>query len=79
MSLQADIKWIKAELSQVTDPELISAFKSLLTYRKKQNLGDWWDDLTLSEKQEIEAGLKEAEKGKVKSHQEVMKKYEGRY
>jgi hypothetical protein len=36
MDIQTDISWIQAELSKVKDPELISAFKSLLKYRNKQ-------------------------------------------
>jgi hypothetical protein len=36
MDLQADIKWIKSELNQVTDQNLIEAFKQLLTYRKNK-------------------------------------------
>jgi len=34
MDVQADIKWIQAELVNVKDPNLIEAFKQLLTYRK---------------------------------------------
>lgn len=34
MNIQADIKWIKAELTNVEDPNLIEAFKNMLKYRK---------------------------------------------
>lgn len=35
MDIQADIKWIQNELSNVNDPDLIEAFKRLLQFRKK--------------------------------------------
>ncbi|MBC9798473.1 hypothetical protein [Sinomicrobium weinanense] len=35
MDLQAEIRWIQEELNNVTDVELIKAFKSLLKYRKR--------------------------------------------
>lgn len=75
MSLQADIKWIQSELSQVTDPELISAFKSLLTYRKKQVTRDWWDEISEDERAEINEGIRQADNGEVISHGEVKKSY----
>jgi hypothetical protein len=34
MNIQADISWIKAELTDVEDPNLIEAFKNMLKYRK---------------------------------------------
>ena len=34
MNIQADINWIKAELTNVEDPNLIEAFKNMLKYRK---------------------------------------------
>ncbi|TNF28221.1 MAG: hypothetical protein EP314_04120 [Bacteroidetes bacterium] len=37
MSIKTDIAWIKHELDKVDDPDLISAFKSLLSYRERQS------------------------------------------
>ncbi|MBI1288623.1 MAG: hypothetical protein GC178_13715 [Flavobacteriales bacterium] len=37
MSIKTDIAWIKEELDKVDDPDLISAFKSLLNYRERQS------------------------------------------
>ena len=68
MDLQADIKWIKSELNQVTDQNLIEAFKQMLTYRKNKvdqsNL-----DIAL------DRAIKDAEEGRVKSHGEIREKY----
>lgn len=35
MDMQAEIKWIQAELDKVTDPALIDIFSRLLKNRKK--------------------------------------------
>ena len=72
MDLQADIKWIISEIAKVRDPELVSAFKSLLMYRAKQNQADWWDEINEDEKADIEAGIKEIEDGDFVPHSEVM-------
>ena len=34
MNLQADINWIREELVNVKDPNLVEAFKNMLKYRK---------------------------------------------
>jgi hypothetical protein len=72
MDLQADIKWITSELVKVKDPELISAFKSLLKYRQKQLKNDWWDEISNAEREEISQGTKQLEEGDFISHKEVM-------
>lgn len=37
---------------------------------------DWWKDLSISEQEEIEEGLKQIENGEVVSHEEVMKRFD---
>lgn len=70
MDIQADISWIRSELMKVEDPELISAFKSLLKYRKKKvNLES---DFDLS----MNSALLDKKEGRTKSHTEIRKKYE---
>jgi ribosomal protein S25 len=36
---------------------------------------DWWHELTVSQKEAIERGLKDIEEGRVVSHEDVKKKY----
>ena len=72
MDIQADISWIQTELSKVKDPELISAFKSLLQFRAKHINTDWWDKISSEEKAEIEEGVQEIEEGNFLTHKEVM-------
>lgn len=41
----------------------------------KANKKDWYDDLSLEEKEEIELGLKEADNDQLISHKEVMSQF----
>lgn len=75
MDIEADIKWIRAELMNVKDPHLIEAFKNLLKYRKKKVQTDWWDEISDEEKAEINEGIYQADKGELISHNEMKKSY----
>lgn len=71
MNIQAEISWIRSELTKVQDPHLIEAFKQLLTYRKeKQELISEGLDLSL------DRAMADKEAGRVKPHTEIRKKYE---
>lgn len=39
---------------------------------------DWWDDLSEPAQDSIKREIKDAEKGKVTPHKEIMKKYKKR-
>lgn len=60
MNIQAEIKWIQNQLNEVTDPDLIAAFKNLLNYRKKKTAKSG-DDFQLT--QEHIKLLEQAEEG----------------
>tara|TARA_R110001592_G_scaffold363212_1_gene681394 strand:+ start:1791 stop:2042 length:252 start_codon:yes stop_codon:yes gene_type:complete len=65
MNLQADIKWIQEELTNVKDPNLIEAFKNMLKYRKTKNksLSATQEEL----KQRAEESLQAIKKGETVS------------
>lgn len=71
-----DIKATKLELMQLllqTDKEsVLSKVKSVL----EEETGDWWDDLGKDEREEIYAGLLQADIGEVIDHEEVRKKFD---
>jgi ppGpp synthetase/RelA/SpoT-type nucleotidyltranferase len=70
MDIQADIKWIQSELVKIQDPELISAFKSLLKCSLKQKQAESELDKSLARAKE------DMVNGRVKSHDEVREKYQ---
>lgn len=70
MNLEAEKLSLIQWLAQVTDEEIIDKIKTL-----RASTSDWWDQITIEERTEIEEGLSQANSGKVIPHEEVMKKY----
>lgn len=74
MNIQAEINWIRTELDNVKDVNLVAAIKNLLAYAKKNSSElDFWDDLSPSQKTEIEAGIAELDAGNSTPHNKVIK------
>ncbi len=71
MNIEADIRWIREELINVKDPNLIEAFKNMLKYRKEKQA-------LISEELELSLGraLSDKEAGRVKPHNKIRPKYE---
>jgi len=49
MNIQADISWIRSELTKVQDPNLVEAFKNMLKYRNNKVELGFGNVLTKSE------------------------------
>lgn len=71
MDMKAEKLGLIQWLAQLTDESMIV---KILALRKEQE--DWWDQITAEEKAEIEEGLLQADRGEVKSHSEISKRYE---
>jgi hypothetical protein len=69
MDIQADIKWIQQELNNVSDPDLIAAFQSLLAYKQELKFVSDFDAA-------YERAEKDKSQGNVSPHEDVRKKYE---
>jgi len=71
MDIQAEkldlIEWI----TQINDASIIKEIKAL----KKQKNVDWWDALSANQKEDIEAGLIDLDKGRKKPFNKVISKY----
>ena len=63
------IEW----LSKLEDADTIIYLKIVKEARSSQT--DWWNDLTDSQKQSIERGLRDIQEGKTTSHNDIKKKY----
>jgi hypothetical protein len=57
-------------LTHLSNEDIISEIERL-----KDTEPDWWDVISDDEKSEIEKGLLEIEAGEIKTHEEVMSKY----
>lgn len=71
MDMQAEKLGLIQWLAQLTDESMIAKIKAL-----RNEKADWWDEITVEEKAEIEEGLIQADKGEVKPHSEIRKNYE---
>ncbi|QLC66351.1 hypothetical protein LPB248_08665 [Flavobacterium sp. LPB0248] len=71
MNLEARKYQFIQELVKVEDESILEKLELVL----KANQNDWFDDLSESEKNEIQIGLDQAEKGEVISHEDVMKRF----
>jgi len=60
------IEWIK----QLSDPDMLNLLESL---RLSTTEGDWWEELTEVQKQQINEGLEDAENGRVISSEEFWR------
>jgi predicted transcriptional regulator len=73
-----DVTALRADLhnmiDKISDRNILKAVRTLLS-EKAATKDDWWDMISQEEKEEIEQGLSEAERGEVTSHEEVMEKY----
>ena len=45
----------------------------------KETAADWWDEISEAERESIEKGLAEADRGELIPHEEVMKEVKAKY
>jgi hypothetical protein len=65
------MKCFFASINQLSDTELITFLDGLRNSRTKN---DWWEELTMAQKKQVLAGLRDAENGKVMETKEFWKK-----
>ncbi len=70
-----DIQFEKSELikklEETNDVSIIEAIKTIFKSEKK----DFWDELTQEQKDEIEEGERQIERGEFVLYEDLMKKY----
>lgn len=73
--MEMDVKTEKlrliAWLSNLEDSSIIEELKS---FKKKREL-DWWDQLSEEQKEDIDAGIEDLDRGRKISFDSVMEKY----
>jgi hypothetical protein len=71
MDIQAEKLQLIEWLAGLNNTKVLKRFISLKNEQQK----DWWDQINLEEKTEIEEGLSQADKGEMLPHKVVMDKY----
>jgi hypothetical protein len=72
MDIQAEKIELAKLLLSTDNPRIVQAVKLIF---KKNQKGDFWDDLTPEEKAEIEQGITELEQGKKTDYETFMAKH----
>lgn len=76
MNLQAK----KLELVQlIINTRKPLTLKKVEEVLKSEEESDWWDETSDAERQSIEKGIEEADKGKLLPHAEVIKEVKAKY
>ncbi|MCF8371165.1 MAG: hypothetical protein K9H64_06070 [Bacteroidales bacterium] len=74
--METDIQDIKIELIRwLTTLDDTTMLEKVLFLRESEK-SDWWSEISNSEKESIEQGLKDANSGKLNPHSEARKLYE---
>jgi predicted transcriptional regulator len=71
MDIQTEKLQLIEWLARLNNAVVLKQFISL----KKEKEKDWWDQISIEEKKEIEEGIAQADRGETLSHSEVMAKY----
>jgi len=75
-----DIQTRKLELMRmILNTNKPSILEKVAMIFEREKTSDFWDNLPDNIKESIEAGIKEADKGDLIPHQEVMKKVKAKY
>ncbi len=71
MNIQLEKLELIKMLTEIENPAIIKSIKKILTKEKK----DWWDDLTDAQKEDIEEGERQIERGEFVLYEDMMKKH----
>jgi len=73
MNIQTEKQNLIDWISSLEDESLIETIKEFReSYTSKK---DWWDEISESERNSIDRGLKDLEEGRIVPFEEVMEKY----
>lgn len=71
MDIQFEKSELMKKLEATNDVSIIEAIKNIFKSEKK----DFWDELTQEQKDEIEEGERQIERGEFVLYEDLMKKY----
>jgi hypothetical protein len=69
------INIIRQEINELMTSADDSMLREIHAILEADNAGDWWNDISDTQKASIERGLKDMEVGNVTSHEDMVKLY----
>jgi predicted transcriptional regulator len=80
MKVTMNLQSKKLELVQlILNTEKSAILAKVEAVLKKEEIADWWDEISQEERESIEKGLAEADKGELIPHEEVLKEVRSKY
>jgi hypothetical protein len=84
MDIRAEKLWLIDQIAKIQDERLLLALRSLLEFANQPQsappaIGDFWDELSTPQKQQIEKAIQELDEGKGIPHEAVMAEFRQRY
>ena len=76
----AELKnYLVKQIIDIEDESLLEKVKSYVSSLRKEKSADWWDDLSQEEKDALDEGIAQADRGELIPHDEVMKEIKAKY
>ena len=76
----AELKnYLVKQIIDIEDENLLEKVKSYVSSLRKEKSADWWDDLSQEEKDALDEGIAQADRGELIPHDEVMKEIKAKY
>ncbi len=83
MDVRAEKLWLIDQIAKITDERLISTLKSLLEFASQQSKAevdnDFWEELSMAQKQQIEKAIRQLDNGEGIPHEAVMTEFRSKY
>ena len=75
MNISTEKLDIIQRICEIQDNDLIDLIKNIVDIPSASK-SDWWNQISIEEKESINRGLNDLEQGNVYSHDQIRKKYE---
>ncbi|MEZ4957255.1 MAG: hypothetical protein R2825_27095 [Saprospiraceae bacterium] len=83
MDIQAEKIWLIDQIAKIKDERLLQILRNLLEFTSQPPLAkkteDFWDELSDTQKQQIEKSIQQLENGEGIPHNMVMEEFKTKY
>lgn len=83
MDIRTDKLWLIEQIARITDEKVISTLKSLLEIVSQPTKAaadkDFWDELSVAQRQQIDKAIHQLDDGEGIPHEAVMTEFRSKY